>query len=278
MLFRCVAEDIYKLDFTCGDGYTSVFAFHNSGRWILADSGSTVADADNCIIPAVKALCFVPECLICSHLHDDHYGGFRRLCEVFPFAQTASYGAEEVPGVKNRYRLTDGELYLDRYRIVALGGHTDESVGIYDIKNNILVSFDGLQLFGIGAYGTNIKDFAAYIKTLEKVSAMNLDGIVASHAYEPYGAEAFGKKRVENYLNGCRDAVKLIVDIIYNIIDIEHLQDYPAELIAEAAKEAAKAYRSEHKNLPVISEWTFQNAITGLLSPERDGKVWISNK
>ena len=278
MFFKCVADDIYKLDVPCGDGYTSVFAFNNGDAWMLADSGMSDVDVDSFIMPAVNKLKFVPEWMICSHLHDDHYGGFRRLSTIFPSSRVASYGRDEVPGVKAKYSLSDGEVFLNRYKAILLTGHTDESIGILDIKNNILIAFDCLQLYGIGDYGTNIKSLDDYIKTLEKVSAMNLEGIIASHDYELYGAAAFGRKTVDEYVSGCYNAIKLIIDTVYHTIDIEYLQKKPKEYIEKAAKKTAKVYHAENKNLPIVSDWTFQNVIMDLLSQSKGGKTWIPNK
>ena len=266
MSFRCVSEDIYKLDIPCGDGYTSVFAFHNGGKWILADAGMSADDVDRCILPAAKERDIAPEWLVCSHLHDDHYGGFARLSELFPTAKAASFGNEGIPGLRTKYRLTDGEQLLDRYTVLSLGGHTAESIGIFDNRKRVLVAFDSLQLFGIGAYGTNIQSPGEYAKTLDRVSALQADGIIASHDYVPCGAEAFGREAADTFIDECRRAVKLITDTIFTVVDTAELSSaQPKEAATQAAERVAAVYNAENKHLPLISSWTVQNFLTDLL-------------
>ena len=264
-MFRCVSEDIYKLDIPCGYGFTSVFALKYGNEWLVIDSGMSDNDVENFIIPAATELGVTPKWLICSHLHDDHYGGFKRLSEYYKKAKVASFGEKEIPGVKNKHRISNGELFIGRYKAISLKGHTDDGIGILDTKENILLSFDCMQFFGIGSNGVNLIDINEYLITLQKVSDMKLHGIIASHSYDLYGAEAFGKVEVSNYINGCYNAVNCILNTIHTCVDIGGMEIKTRDKIEKIAEKIVEKYNNDNKNLPPASIWTFTNIILNLL-------------
>ncbi len=247
MSFYKLTDGIYKCDIPYEDGFTCSFIFENGNRQILADFGATKNDVTDIIVPAVKEANFNPSLLICSHCHSDHCGGLEYTSEFFPHSEAAAFSADYNLQKKTVRRLTDGEILLDRYKVLNLKGHTDDGMGILDIKSGILVSFDSLQQYGIGNYGLNVDNPTGYKETLEKVRNMHLNGIISSHGYFPMGISAFGED-VPEYLNASVEAFKLTEDFT-----LKNKNLTPREIEEE--------FTLNYPELPKIPAWTFMNIL-----------------
>ncbi|MBO5281407.1 MAG: MBL fold metallo-hydrolase [Clostridia bacterium] len=209
MRFELLTDGIYRLKVPFENIFTSVFALVEDNKCILLDSGCNERDVNQIIIPALDAAGFVPQMMICSHLHSDHSGGMQALLKAFPKAKAGLFA-------RNKYfdgetiHLSDGGLLSNRFRVLNLKGHTDDCLAVLDEKTSTLLSFDCLQLFGVGRYGTAFSDCAEYLKTLERVRDMRLEHIIASHEYVPCGSVANGQKEVNEYLDQCEKAVACV--------------------------------------------------------------------
>lgn len=213
MSFEKISDGIHKMNIPYQDGFTSVFALENGGRWILADFGASDSDGEKYIIPAVRQIGFVPEILLCSHIHEDHSGGIKIIANEFPNAVISAYPKYfKLDGASVHY-VSDGEILLDRYKVVDMRGHTGDSIGILDTQNAVLLTFDALQGYGIEAYGANVDNAEEYVKTLKRVSKMSLNGIIASHEFEPFGSTAFGREAVEKYISASMSEFERIIRI-----------------------------------------------------------------
>ena len=238
MRFELLTDGIYRLKVPFENIFTSVFALVEDNNCILLDSGCNEWDVNQIIIPALDAARFVPQMMICSHLHSDHSGGMQALLKAFPKAKAGLFA-------RNKYfdgetiHLSDGGLLLNRFRVLNLKGHTDDCLAVLDEKTSTLLSFDCLQLFGVGRYGTSVTDCGDYLLTLERVRSLNPKKIIASHEYVPCGFCAYGHKEVEKYLDQCKEML-----------------DYVAELAKENPsrnpKELAKLYNEANPSLPPI--------------------------
>lgn len=247
MEFTQISESVYKMNIPFEDGYTSVFALENDGRWILLDFAATDEDGKRFIIPQVNKLNFVPEYLMCTHMHEDHCGAINILANVFPKAKIAAFSEKIAPKGKSAHCVKDGEIFFDRYKIISLAGHTDDSIGVLDLKNNILLCADALQQKGIAQYGANIDNTKEYVKTIEKVLKMDLSGIIASHEYEPFGSAVFGKKAVLECVALCSDVLNDIISVVSENINL-------------SAQQITNIYNSKKEHLP-IGVWTVRGVI-----------------
>lgn len=246
MSFYAVSKDIYMCDIPYEDGFTCSFIFENNGEQILADFGATKSDVDNVIVPALQESGFNPRYLLVSHLHPDHCGGLEYATEIFPNSKVLAFAQDFKQA--NIHQLKDGEVFLNRYKVINLKGHTDDGLGVLDTENGILVSFDCLQQYGIGNYGINIDNPTGYVETLNRVGSMDLKGIISSHAYFPLGISAFGN--VKDYLEISRTAFDFTLKIA-----LDRKTDSPEEI--------ARTFASTHPELPKISAWTFMHILEG---------------
>lgn len=240
MGFKEVSEGIYRLDIFYDDITTSVFAFENKSDWFVMDFGVSDKCAKECIIPEIQSFGIKPKYLLCSYMHFDHNGGIAAVATHYPEAEVVFFASDFEFGSRLVSYAFDGQMLLERYKILNLKGHTDAGMGILDTKNKILVAADALQMYGIGEYGTNIDNPSGYIDMLNRIRGMNLHGIISSHSYYPYGDTAFGKEAVENYIDACFEALKLIAQTA------KKSKDKNPEKIAEN-------YRKMYPNLPVVS-------------------------
>ncbi len=195
-----LAEGIFRVKIPFENIYTSAFFLETEEGVLVVDSGSSDADAERHILPALQGRRVAM--LACSHLHGDHAGGVGRLLTAFPKVKLALF-AKENPYSKERIRrLEDGELLFGRYQVYNLRGHTADCLGILDRKTNSLLTFDSLQLGGVGRYPAFTEDRAAYLQTVARVRGLGVEQIFTSHEYEPYGFRA-GKGEIDRFLDAC---------------------------------------------------------------------------
>ncbi len=188
--FQKITDSVYVLKFPFEDVLTTVFAMLYDNGCVIVDSGTTERDVSDIIIPAIQNGGFKPTYIVCTHGHSDHAGGMQYLRGEYPAAEyiDANHGEGMICG---------------RYRLMALKGHADDCIGIYDTKTDILLSGDAIQQYGVGKFKTHITDKAEYLKTLERVEKLNPKTIICSHDYEPCGMIIEGEKQIREMLKIC---------------------------------------------------------------------------
>ncbi len=198
-----IQDGIYRIIFPFDNIYTSSFILTENNNAIIFDSGYCDEDAEKYIIPEAKKLNVNVKYLVSSHTHGDHYGGIKALKKAFPCAVSALFSKDAA----DSRHLTDGEILLNRFQMLNLKGHTDDSLAIFDLETKILFSADCLQLYGVDKYKTLVSDRDEYLKSIERVRAVEPDMIIASHDYEPLGYMA-KKDIIREYLDTCIRAVE----------------------------------------------------------------------
>ncbi len=246
--FERLCEGIYRLCLPFENIYTSVFALVSDGSCALLDSGSNERDVREGILPALGVAGFVPDMLLCSHLHGDHCGGVEALASAFPDARIGLLDKSKEYEGHETVRLSDGDLIFGRFEALNLRGHTADCLGVLDRESLTLLSCDCLQLWGIGRYGTSFEDLKMYEETLRRVSEMGLTRIIASHEYVPLGAVAEGEAEIKEYILECRRAV-------------DALRLTARENPGVGSAELAELYNRNHKDRPDVWRGVF-DAIT----------------
>ena len=227
MNFEKISLNIYHLKVPFADNFTSVFAIVDEGDVIVMDSGDSGADVEHYVLPALRELGLTPTVLTVSHAHRDHAGGLPALISAFPKAKVKLGDplAHKDLGCKVQ-TLADKKAVTKHVKAVHLPGHSDDMFGLWDTREGILLTGDGLQQWGISRWGTIVKDRKAYMRTLDKVEDMKIERIIASHDYEPLGMEAEGREEIIELLCECRETMYDIEDFVFEsgCTDIEELQ------------------------------------------------------
>ena len=196
-----IAKGIFRLKVPFEDLYTAVFFVACDSGWAVIDCATTDDDVDTHILPAMRRLDGEVTHLLLTHSHGDHAGGAKHLLERCP--SMCAYALESMESTRFG-RLKDGDLILGRLQVVYLPGHTRYSVGYLDTVTRTILTGDCLQLAGVGKYTKGIQYPEQYLQSIEKLKAMELDRIVASHDYVPLGSIAEGKDAVLAYLDECQ--------------------------------------------------------------------------
>ena len=173
--------------------YTSVFLITEGKDMILVDCATTAHDVDDCIVPALEELGIHPHDLtmmILTHRHSDHAGGLARMRELVPQLRV----------------VTEERAVGNGIVIYPLPGHTEDSLGVLDLRTNTLISGDGLQGAGVDRYRCSLKNPVAYVNTLEKLRGdERIKNVLFSHAYEPWNEDtAFGREKVLSCIEECK--------------------------------------------------------------------------
>ena len=190
-------HEIYRLRVPFEAIYTSVFLIKTPADIILVDCAMTDKDVDYCIVPALKKMGYNLSdvgILVLTHSHRDHAGGLERVLSLSP-------GIEVV---------TDVRTICDEICTYPLSGHTEDSIGVLDIRSHTLISGDGLQGAGVDKYRCYTKYPDKYIETLKKIkSDQRIENILFSHAYEPWNTDVlFGREKVTNCIKECKKYVR----------------------------------------------------------------------
>ena len=158
-----------------------------------------------------------------------------------------AFSGEFCAEYENAQCINENDILLERYKIISLGGHTDDSIGILDMKNNILLTADALQGEGIESYGPNIDNMEKYIDTINKIADILPDGIIMSHEYAPLGGTIFGADEVKRYLNICINSAEKIISAA-------------RENPGFSPQQIADIYNRE-EGIRKIGDWTVESAV-----------------
>ncbi|NLO37610.1 MAG: MBL fold metallo-hydrolase [Clostridiaceae bacterium] len=199
---------------------------------LLIDSGASATVVDEVIVPALQAEGLTVgdiSWLLNTHCHGDHIGGHARLrqlgvkniatitCSADKLGHPLIYSRqirarfpEHSPpppavlnGVEADLLLNDGDL-IGRLRLIHTPGHDTDTVSWLDEQTGTLICGDSLQANGTELQGVGFyQDLPAYRATLERLTGMKIDNLVAGHDYLPYGALAIGPAAVSAFLSGC---------------------------------------------------------------------------
>lgn len=197
-----IDEGLFRVLIPFEELTTTVYIVISGVGTAIIDSATYPSDVDRYILPALREAGVDEDkvkYLLASHWHGDHAGGMRRLAEAFPEARVCAFDATQLEGT---VALSDGDVLLNCLKVLHLPGHTKDSVGLLDTRSNTLLSGDCLQLKGIGKYRNGVGYPEDYIASVNRLKAMSLRRIIASHEYDPYGSIAEGDG-VERYLDGC---------------------------------------------------------------------------
>lgn len=188
---------IYRLKIPFEAIYTSAFLIRSSVGAILADCGSSGADVDAYIVPALEAAGYRlsdVRMLVLTHHHGDHAGGLARIKELAPSLEV----------IREARPLADGILTYP------LAGHTEDCIGIFDPRSSTLITGDGLQGAGVDKYPCYTKLPEAYLETIDRIkNDKRIENLLFSHAYEPWNRNSMrGRTEVEKCLLDCAALVR----------------------------------------------------------------------
>lgn len=210
-----ITPNITRITVPYKDIYTTVCVIRTPEGSVLFDTASYDSDVPEYILPALDALGVQDlKYIVISHNHGDHSGGLNKLAIHFPDAKIVSLHTSIAEQYGNRVLSPkDGEKLLNVLSVITIPGHAADAIGLLDTRTGTLLSGDSLQIYGIygsGKWGANVKLPVQHITALEKLHALKIKTILASHDYHPYGYFVQGEEAVAAYINGCKQA---LVDI-----------------------------------------------------------------
>ncbi len=218
------------------DIFTSVYVLLEGERCAVLDSADKAEDVQRYLFPFLQAKQWTPEYLICSHFHGDHCGGSQTLLAAYPDCKAVGFAPSSPFPAERWIQAEDGRMLFDRFALLRLPGHTDDSLAVYDMKTKVLFTCDCLQQCGVSRYGTGITDANAYVHSVARVRSLNVEALVAAHNFVPGGDIAEGKAAVAAYLNVCIDTLvntKTFIDAHENGMEMCSDEHYTDKTIAE---------------------------------------------
>jgi len=230
MRFEKTAPGLWRLKVPFMSVYTAVTYIGPERGGVVCDLATTDEDVEEIILPALKEAGLQPGKVFLSHGHSDHAGGLKRFLELCPEVGFVTGDRELVENFPGRGKLlTDGEKIIDGWKALSMPGHTEGHMGLWREEDRLLLTFDGVQLWGIGMYGTGLSS-PGYEKTIRRLEELNAFRLIASHEYCPLGSEAEGEKEVRAYLEEAMKDYRTI-----KLFGMSHPEKTPEEL-AEAFK------------------------------------------
>lgn len=196
-----LVPEIFRLKIPFENLETAVFFVRDGDRLAIIDSATCASDVDRYLLPAARQLGGRVTHVMLTHQHADHAGGVKRLLTCCPEATV--YAIMPMPCARSALLHPNDRLF-GRMQTIALPGHTQDSVGFWDLQTRTLFSGDCLQLAGIGRYVHGVSDLTAYLQSVARLKTMRPARIVASHEYVPLGSIAEGEEAVTAYLDACQ--------------------------------------------------------------------------
>lgn len=234
MSFERVCDNVYLLRVPHGGTTTGVVLLTGDNNYLI-DAAGNREEVDEYIIPALSELSLGIsdiECVVCTHTHGDHIGGFKRLREkgvreiaayelsVPKIIEPLKYNIEirqafpkNSPPPSNGLEgttvdrvLYDGDVIDGRVEIVATPGHDSDTVCIYDRMTKNLVCGDSIQLNGTLVQGCGAYMYLPqYRASMEKLISLNAECAVLGHPFLPVGDTVCGREAVKSLLKDALD-------------------------------------------------------------------------
>ncbi len=247
MRFERVCDNVYLLRVPHGGTTTGVILLVGDKNYLI-DAAGNAAEVDTYIIPALSELSLAPSdiaCLLCTHTHGDHIGGFLRMRQLGvqriaayvrsvpkirdpltynieirrAFPENSPPPTASLVGTDVDLALEDGDVLDGRIMLVATPGHDDDTVCIYDRATETLICGDSVQhngtlVQGCGAY-MYLTDYRASMQKLMRLSAKTA---VLGHPFLPHGDVICGAEAVYDLL---ADALRL-TDVYRDFVAAEY--------------------------------------------------------
>lgn len=217
-----INDNIFRTTTPYKDIWTTIYVVKTDNGDMLFDAASFDEDAEKYTVPFLEECGVTAESLkyiFISHDHSDHAGGLKTLLEKYPNAVVLSRSSE----LRNRFceydvlYTNEGDVFLGVLQVVTIVGHTSDCDAILDKRTKTLLTGDCLQVWGIVGsqnWAANIRFPVDYFADIEKVGKMDIDRILTAHDYYPIGYRAEGKQEIMAYLDGCREPLLKLKDLI----------------------------------------------------------------
>lgn len=230
---------------------TNIYFLGSGNSKIMIDAGQDVVDYEERLNKIFDTLNFSVSHIVITHHHHDHTTAIKFLLSRFPSVVVYKFkGNDEESlnydenlqtkfGFKYTYIPSEQTLSLNEYelQICHLPGHSDDSIGIYDPNTKRL--FVGDTILGEGT-GTQISNLAIYMKSLEKILAMDVEILLPAHGSIILTSEEV-KKHVSKYYEHRKLREQSILEVLKRNIKIgdedlfkEIYKDVPANLTIPA--------------------------------------------
>lgn len=279
MSFERVVENVYLLRVPHGGTTTGVVLLTGDKNYLI-DAAGNREEVDEYIIPALSELdlCISDiECVVCTHTHGDHIGGFKRLRElgikeiaayelsvpkiITPlkynieirqaFPKNSPPPSNGLEGTSVDRILKDGDVIDERVEIVATPGHDSDTVCIYDRATRVLVCGDSVQLNGTLVQGCGAYMYLPeYRVSMEKLISLKAECAVLGHPFLPVGDTVCGREEVEKLLNDALDLTYSYRDFVKSELD---KGESDLVKIAERLVESIDGVMPSHMFLPLYT-------------------------
>ena len=234
--FERVADSVYLLRVPHGGTTTGVILLRGEENYLI-DAAGNAEEVEEYVVPALAELSLTPSdiaCLVCTHTHADHIGGFARL-RALGVRSIAAY-EKSVPKILDPLTynveirkafpenspppsagltpttvdtvLEDGDTVGNRLVLVATPGHDDDAVCIYDRATETLICGDSVQHNGTLVQGCALYMYLdGYRASMQKLRALAAKTVVLGHPFLPHGDVICGREAVDAFFADALDTV-----------------------------------------------------------------------
>ena len=245
--FEQILPGIYMMKVPFSTIWSGVFLVEGTEK-VLVDSCVSDSSVDDYIVPGLRDLGLELSditWLINTHAHGDHMGGNDRILTSCPSIKLAAFEVtadkvenplpysvatrakwpehspkppKSIPGHKPDLVLKEGDVLAGRLQIIHTPGHDTECISLLDTQTNSILTGDSIQAFGMtgvdGAGMAFYKDLPAYRKSMDKIQMLNVENIIFSHDFRPFGYAARGREEVRTMLKVCKVAPEIYTMLV----------------------------------------------------------------
>lgn len=279
MKFTCVCKNVHLLREPFSGTTTGIILLTGEQNYLI-DAGGSAALVDEVVVPALDELGLCPsdiDCLLATHTHGDHIGGFERMRtlgvkkiaaytrSVDKIRDPLSYNIEirrafpknspppsaGLVGTTVDEPLSDGAVVGGRVELIATHGHDDDAVCFYDRESRTLICGDSVQLDGTAVQGCGAyMDLPAYRRSMERLREVPADRAILGHPFIPCGDLIEGRGAVLRMLCDAQDKTYIYRDFVKSCLD---MGESDTAVIAKMLIEHIGGIQPKHLFLPMYT-------------------------
>ena len=215
-----ILNNIYAIHFPVEPNTIGTLYFINGEEPALVDTGN-ISTPQKYLLPFLEKINFPItkiNKIILTHNHPDHIGGISEIQKIKNIPVAAFKKELTKTNIVLKLKNNDNiKIGSDIWNIIHTPGHTKDIISIYNPNKKILIASDSFQANGTKGGVAIYTNLDLYLNSIKKIKIYQINFMLLSHPFEPWGKYILKDKEVSDYLDICIQISKKYTNTLIDI-------------------------------------------------------------